>query len=334
MANVSNVLVGLQDVYPAGSHVSNVVDAQQSVFPSPPYVSNVVTGQEYAPLPFFPSATLFDTIGILENPDGASSIFFDIRSAAVTLEASSIFFDTRGAAITPEASATFFDIRGVEFSYTGPTTGIAKFPPPQTFGGVSHGKRPVILPGNHFGPPSEGRTLVAPFNVFGPPTSGRASSIIPPFHFGGTTGGVVEGIPTPINLTATVIDAGCVRLDWIDPSDEETGYRVERSLADADDWDVIATLPENTETFLDRFAVPLVVYDYRVIGFDPVRQSLPSNIATAVTPLPPNINTGPPPSTPQDPQRNRIQPKPFSFDSPGVYGLEKDENGDVTGFKF
>jgi hypothetical protein len=131
-----------------------------------------------------------------------------------------------------------------------------------------------------------------------------------------------------------VIDAGCIRLDWVDPGPEEDGYRLERSLENANDWEVIATLPADTITFVDRFAVPLVVYDYRAISFDVDRTSLPSNIATAVTPLPPDIATGAPPTTPVDPPRSRIEPDNVEFLSPGTYGLEKDEEGDVTGFKF
>lgn len=216
-------------------------------------------------------------------------------------------------------------------SFSGTTEGKTLIPPAQTFYGPSGGQVPPQEP-DHFGGPTGGDVIVS-VRLFSGPTGG-VSSAPPARHFGATTGGVVQGIPTPINLTATVIDAGCIRLDWVDVSGEETGYRLERSLADADDWEVIATLPEDTVTFLDRFAVPLTVYDYRVIGFDPDRESLPSNIATAVTPLPPDISTGPPPMAPEDPERNRIQPKPFTFESPGVYGLEKDEDGDVTGFKF
>ena len=100
------------------------------------------------------------------------------------------------------------------------------------------------------------------------------------------------------------------------------------------DWETIAILAQDVESFLDRFAVPLTVYDYRVFGFDAVKESSPSNIATAFTLEPPDISTGPPPVAPIDPPRNQIQPEIVTFDSPGIYGLEKDEEGDVIGFKF
>jgi hypothetical protein len=34
------------------------------------------------------------------------------------------------------------------------------------------------------------------------------------------------------------------------------------------------------------------------------------------------------------PPRNRIEPDPVEFKSPGVYKLERDNNGKVTGFKY
>jgi len=233
-------------------------------------------------------------------------------------------------------------------TYSGPTSGQASIPPPRGFGGTTEGAFPpapggsfsgttagsaAIPPNQTFSGPTEGRAVVTVRGYSGP-TAGRSSNIPPVRGFGAATGGVVAGIPQPENLTATVVDAGCIRLDWVDPSDEETGYRLERSLENANDWETIADLPEDAETFLDRFAVPLTVYDYRVIGFNEVRESVPSNIATAVTPLPPDISTGPPPSAPVDPPRNQIEPDVVEFKSPGSYGLEKDEDGNVTGFKF
>ena len=224
-------------------------------------------------------------------------------------------------------------------TYSGQTDAVARIPPPQGFSGVTGGLFPrTAVP--TFGGLSGARAVVSARNHSGV-TGDRASSILPARGFGAGTGGVVTGIETPMSLTATVIDAGCIRLDWIDPGPPanpgapvEDGYRIERSLTGANDWSSIGLVGMDVETFLDRFAVPLVSYDYRVIGFNTTNESLPSNIATAVTPLPPDISTGPPPTAPVDPPRNRITPDVVEFKSPGTYGLAKDEDGNVTGFKF
>jgi hypothetical protein len=221
-----------------------------------------------------------------------------------------------------------------EQTYTGSTgDALVVVEPPQTFSGSTGDGVVGTAPPNTFGG-STGDDAVLTVRGFSGPSEGFVNTLIPPRNYGGVTGGVVEGLPTPIGLTATVIDAGCIRLDWVDPGPEEDGYRIERSLEGADDWESIGTVDANVVTFLDRFAVPLTVYDYRVISFDADRESIPSNIATAVTPLPPDLSVSPPPVTPEDPQRNRLEPDPYDFLSPGVYGLEKDEDGDVTGFKF
>lgn len=231
--------------------------------------------------------------------------------------------------------------------YSGTTEGkTAAVAPPQSFGGTTEdsalvlpaqgysattgGSTPAVV-GDQFGGTTEGRSVVVPQGFSGP-SSGHVSPTTPARSFSGMTIGTTGGIPAPINLTAVAIDAGCIRLDWDDVSDEESGYRIDRSLTTANDWEEIGTTGENVVTFLDRFAIPLVVYDYRVVGTDPGRVSLPSNIATAVTALPPELNVTPPPVT-EDPLRNRLQTKPFDLLSPGVYGLEKDLDDNVTGFK-
>ncbi len=136
------------------------------------------------------------------------------------------------------------------------------------------------------------------------------------------------------NLVATVIDSGCVQLSWDDVGTTEDGYRVERSLAGEDEWVTIGSVEEDTLTFLDEFAVPLVTYDYRVFSFEGSGDTHFSLVVSASTPLPPDVNVGPPPVAPEDPPRNRIKPDVVEFKSPGNYGLERDVNGNVTGFKY
>ena len=194
---------------------------------------------------------------------------------------------------------------------------LTTLPPPPSFSGLSGGSVPVVEPIQTFSAPSEGRTVVK-IRDYSITTFGRVA--FPPTQtFGALVDGIADGIPTPLSLTATVVDAGCIRLDWIDPSTKEDGFRLERSLEDANDWEIIATLPADTIIFLDRFAIPLVIYDYRVIGFDDFGvQSRPSNIATAVTPLPPDLTVLPPLTSSLNPTRNKLVTPPVEAKSPGV----------------
>ena len=209
----------------------------------------------------------------------------------------------------------------------------AGVPPPPSFGGPTGGRFPATAGATYSGTTESKVDAIPPTQVFGGLTSGR-SATLPARSFGALTGGFFVGLPAPINLVATVVDAGCIRLDWVDPGPEEDGYTIERSLSGIGDWSVIGTVAADVVTFLERFAVPLVVYDYRIVSFDSVKTSSPSNIATAVTPLPPDLSTPLPPVSPTDPPRNQIMPKRVEFLSPGAYGLGKDDKGDITGFKF
>lgn len=206
--------------------------------------------------------------------------------------------------------------------------------PDFSYGGSTGDHVSALAPGREFGSPTGSFALFPPSQTFSSTTGETSSALAAARSFGSATGGVVDVIDAPINLTATVLGAGEIQLDWIDPGPEEDGFRIERSLTGLNDWETIGVVAADVETFEDRLAVPLVVYDYRVFGFDAFRDSLSSNIATAVTPLPPDLSVGPPPTAPTDPIRNRIDPDNVEFKSPGTYGLEKGPDGGVTGFKF
>jgi len=137
-----------------------------------------------------------------------------------------------------------------------------------------------------------------------------------------------------LNLAATVINAGCIELTWDDVGDTEDGYRIERRKQGDIEWIEIGSVGADTTLFLDEFAVPLITYEYRVFSFEDDVDTHPSHVVTAVSPLPPDMFVGPPPVTPVDPPRNAIKIDPISFDSPGAYGLERDQDGNVTGFKY
>ncbi len=93
----------------------------------------------------------------------------------------------------------------------------------------------------------------------------------------------------PTDLTATVNSSGGqlrVDLNWQDHSDNELGFRIERS-PDAQNWAEIATVGPNVSTFADINVAPDTLYFYRVFAFNNFGNSDPSNVADATTPAPP-----------------------------------------------
>jgi len=235
-----------------------------------------------------------------------------------------------GGPVREISADTFITAIGASFNHElGIPVPLRNFSSPSG-GGVS------VSPVQNFSSPSGGGVSVSPVQTFSGISSGVSPTLLPSNNFSAGIGGVVFflRLSPPINLIATVIDSGCIQLDWTDTSPDEDGFRIERSLTGADDWTTIGTVEENIVTFLERFAVPLTVYDYRVVAFNVVEDSLPSNVVSAVTLTPPSLSIPSPPVAPIDPPRNQISPENVEFNSPGIYGLEKDENGDVTGFKF
>jgi hypothetical protein len=106
---------------------------------------------------------------------------------------------------------------------------------------------------------------------------------------------VAEPLPAtvpaaPNNLTATPVDPGrSVMLNWVDNSDNELEFRVERSI-DATNFTTIGTVPQSpgtggTLSFTDGAPPPGIASFYRVRAFNYSNlagYSAPSNIATFV----------------------------------------------------
>jgi hypothetical protein len=185
-----------------------------------------------------------------------------------------------------------------------------------------------LTPAQTYGMPTGANALFQPLRHYSHPTSG-VTNLEPLRNYSGHTGGTVFfiGIPPPINLIATPVNVGIISLTWTDVSNQESGFRIERSLNGQGIWTVIGTVPANTTGFVDYNATPLVVFDYRVIGFNPVDESVPSNIASAYTQAPEAPPLAPPGSSPPP------APRILEFLSPGVYGLERGLDGNIGGSK-
>ena len=101
--------------------------------------------------------------------------------------------------------------------------------------------------------------------------------------------GDAGAIPAPpSNLAATVFSSSQIALTWNDNSDNESGFRVERSL-NGNSFSSIATLPAGTVTYTDSGLTASTEYYYRIAAFNAAGSSLSDTV---------NATTFPPAGTP------------------------------------
>lgn len=79
---------------------------------------------------------------------------------------------------------------------------------------------------------------------------------------------------------AGVASAAQIRLSWRDNSNNEDGFRIERSLLNLI-WEERAVVGPNVTTYVDRQVLPGVLYTYRVSAFNRAGRSSFSNPASA-----------------------------------------------------
>jgi gliding motility-associated-like protein len=96
----------------------------------------------------------------------------------------------------------------------------------------------------------------------------------------------------PTSLTATTISDQEITLSWVDNSDNETGFEIQRSL-NGTSYIAIDTVEASITTFTDGNLMLGTQYYYRVAGINSHGKSPFSNVATSVTTgsnQPPTIN--------------------------------------------
>jgi galactose oxidase len=86
----------------------------------------------------------------------------------------------------------------------------------------------------------------------------------------------------PSNLTATAVSASQINLSWTDNSNNETGFKVERSKHGRR-FKRIATLGENVTTYSDSGLSRATTYSYRVRAYNSGGNSAYSNTVSATT---------------------------------------------------
>ncbi|MFP4440113.1 MAG: C1 family peptidase [Chloroflexaceae bacterium] len=96
--------------------------------------------------------------------------------------------------------------------------------------------------------------------------------------------GTGTDIPSaPYSLTASSISTSDVSLSWVDTSSNESGFKIERSLAGSGNWSEIAIVGGNTESYTDTGLDCDTTYDYRVYAYNANGNSSYSNTDTAST---------------------------------------------------
>jgi hypothetical protein len=117
------------------------------------------------------------------------------------------------------------------------------------------------------------------------------------------TGSPCQTPAAPTNLVATPISSSQIGLTWIDNANNETGYRVQRSLNGKSFAFIGGVLPANSTSYTDTGRTSGTTYYYRVRALNAYGNSASSNIASATTmggttPTPTPTATTTPTSTP------------------------------------
>jgi YD repeat-containing protein len=93
-----------------------------------------------------------------------------------------------------------------------------------------------------------------------------------------------SGAPAaPSNLTATAVSSSQINLAWQDNSNNETGFKIERSL-DGVNFSLLTTVGMNTTAYQNTGLTLSTTYYYRVKASNANGDSAPSNVAVATTP--------------------------------------------------
>jgi N-acetylneuraminic acid mutarotase len=85
----------------------------------------------------------------------------------------------------------------------------------------------------------------------------------------------------PKNLSATALSSSSIRLKWVDPSNNEDSYSIQRKSNNS--FQTIVTVPADSKQFDVKSLTPGTAYSFRVVAQNGCGSSAPSNIASAVT---------------------------------------------------
>jgi titin len=99
----------------------------------------------------------------------------------------------------------------------------------------------------------------------------------------------------PTNLSATTVASTQTNLAWTDNSNNEDGFRIERSDNGGSTWNQVGQTAANVTTFNNTGLTPATGYMYRVYAFNAVGDS-----ANPAGPIAVTTTTGTPPAAPSN----------------------------------
>jgi hypothetical protein len=98
------------------------------------------------------------------------------------------------------------------------------------------------------------------------------------------TATVTTNIQAPTNLTATILTATSIRLNWTDNANNEVNYKVERSADGGATYATLtAILAANTITYTDSAVPAPATYVYRVMAINGLTSSIPATVTVGVS---------------------------------------------------
>lgn len=76
----------------------------------------------------------------------------------------------------------------------------------------------------------------------------------------------------PLNLSGEFVSPTSIKITWLDNSDNETGFRVERKT-EGGSYAVVSSLPKNTDSYIDANLSQNTVYTYRIAAYNNIGQT-------------------------------------------------------------
>ena len=94
----------------------------------------------------------------------------------------------------------------------------------------------------------------------------------------------INALPdAPSNLVVVALDSSSLKLDWIDNSNNENGFKLDYKLHSSSSWGTVDLPTPNTETYTHSGLSASTEYDYRVFAYNQFGNSELSNVVSGTT---------------------------------------------------